>query len=56
MSANTSKGNFYEGTTATFDGKTFYAAVVTAYAVTTDKYGGTTTSPTSTSSLLSCTP
>ena len=38
--------NRYEGTTASFNGKTFYAGLLTVYAVTTDKYGGTTTSST----------
>jgi hypothetical protein len=37
--------NYYEGRTALFDGKTFYSGFLTVYAVTTDKYGGTTTSP-----------
>ena len=43
-----SKGNYYRGTTASFNGSAFRAGVLTVHAVTTDKYHGTTTSSTST--------
>ena len=45
MTANLSKGNYYQGVTSTFNGQTFYAGRLTAYVVTTDRYGGTTKSP-----------
>jgi hypothetical protein len=48
MTANVTKGNFYRGTTATFNGKTFYEGRLTVYAVTTDRFGGTTKSATQT--------
>ena len=51
MSASFEKGNYYQGTTASFNGKTFYYGVLTVYAVTTDKYGGTTTSRTYTTTM-----
>jgi hypothetical protein len=44
-------GVAYQGTTRTFDGKTFYAGQLTAWAVTTDRYGGTTTSSRDTHSM-----
>jgi hypothetical protein len=44
MTANVAKGNFYQGTTASFNGQTFYEGRLTVYAVTTDRYGGTTKS------------
>jgi hypothetical protein len=46
MAANVTKGTYYRGTTASFDGSTFYVGTLTVYAVTTDKYGGTTQSST----------
>ncbi len=55
MAANVSKGNYYQGRTATFDGNLFYSGRVTAYVVTTDRYGGKTTSPADVSPLLACT-
>lgn len=51
MAASSSSGNSYFGTTATFNGKTFYYGRLSAYVVTTDKYGGTTTSPTYTTTM-----
>ena len=45
MTANVQKGNYYRGTTRAFDGNTYYSGRLTAYVVTTDRYGGTTTSP-----------
>ena len=56
MSATSPAGaapSYYVGRTATFNGKTFRAGSLTVYAVTTDKYGGTTRSP-ATSSGMSC--
>ncbi len=53
MSANLASGNKYSGTTATFDGKTYYYARLSVYAVTTDKYGGTTKSTVGTA-VMSC--
>ena len=44
MQANVKQGNYYQGTTSAFDGKTFYYGSLTVYAVTTDRYGGTTKS------------
>ena len=51
MTANVAKGTYYRGTTAAFDGGTFYAGALTVYAVTTDKYNGTTKSSTGTYSM-----
>jgi hypothetical protein len=48
MTADLEKGNYYQGTTAAFIGKSFYAGLLTVHAVTTDKYRGTTTSSTGT--------
>ncbi len=48
MTANVTKGNYYQGTTAPFDGSVFYSGRLTVYAVTSDKYSGTTTSSTGT--------
>lgn len=48
VGADIAKGNEYWGTTASFTGQTFYAGLLTVYAVTTDKYGGTTQSQVST--------
>ncbi len=44
MTASAGSGNYYTGTTASFDGQTFYYGRLTVYAVTTDRYGGTTKS------------
>jgi hypothetical protein len=54
MASDLTRGNEYFGTTDAFTGKTFYYGVLTAYVVTTDQYGGTTTSPISTTTNLSC--
>ena len=54
MAADLNKGIEYWGTTGTFTGQTFYYGVLTAYAITTDKYGGTTKSPVSTTTNLGC--
>jgi hypothetical protein len=37
--------NRYEGTTTRFNGKTYQAGQFTVYAVTTDRYAGTTRTP-----------
>ena len=54
MNASVKNGNYYEGTTSTFNGKTFYAGSLTVYAITTDRYGGTTQSPTHSPYTMSC--
>jgi hypothetical protein len=51
MTAGAIQGSYYQGTTGAFNGKEFYAGRLTVYAVTTDKYRGTTTSPTTTSQM-----
>lgn len=53
MTANTTRGNYYRGTTGSFNGQTYYSGRLTVYAVTTDRYGGTTKSATETY-LMSC--
>jgi hypothetical protein len=45
MAATISKGNYYQGTSSTFNGQRFYAGSLVAWVVTTDRYGGTTKSP-----------
>lgn len=45
VTATTQRGNYYQGVTRNFDGNRFYYAQLTVYAVTTDRYGGTTKSP-----------
>ena len=54
MSATSMQGAYYAGTTSSFSGQTFRAAVLTVYALTTDKYGGTTKSPVSTYTNMTC--
>ena len=54
MTANVTKGNYYRGTTGSFDGSVFYSGRLTVYAVTTDKYRGTTKSDPPTTSTTSC--
>jgi hypothetical protein len=45
MTANVRDGVYYAGTTRPFNGQKFYAGFVEMWAVTTDRFGGTTTSP-----------
>jgi hypothetical protein len=52
--ATTKKGNYYQGTTGRFDGKTYSYGIFTLYAVTTDRYGGTTKSYTTTTTGMYC--
>ncbi len=51
MTGTNVKGNYYQGTTSAFDGRSLSGGTLKAYAVTTDKYGGTTTSRTYTTTM-----
>jgi hypothetical protein len=54
MTATTKRAEYYGGTTSTFDGSKpagYYQVELSVYTVTTDQYGGTTTSPTAVSNF-----
>ena len=53
MSASVSSGGYYQGTTSTFDGNTYWTTNLKVYVVTADRYGGTTRS--ATQSYANCT-